>query len=113
LEAVNGPVTMDNLRIEAYNWQTLSSLNVSVRNVGTNMLTMSTAQWFVGGVIQTPQSGCAGTLSPGVECSVKINISQLTPAAGIVYVIKVVLADGAIFSTSAIAGEVTGQTGLP
>jgi len=28
-------------------------------------------------------------------------------------VIKIVLSDGAIFATSAIAGQVTGQTGVP
>jgi hypothetical protein len=113
-EGANAPVTMDNLRIEAYNWNTASllTLNVSIRNVGTNILTISTAHWFVGGIMQTAQ-GCSTTLSPGVGCTAKITISQLTPASGIVYVVKVVLSDGAIFSASAIAGQVTGQTGVP
>lgn len=113
LEGANGPVTMDNLRIEAYNWNTLTSLNVSIRNVGTNILTISTAHWFVGGVMQTAVSGCTTTLSPGIGCTEKITITQMTPAAGIVYVVKIVVSDGAIFSTLAIAGQVTGQTGVP
>ena len=115
LEGANGPVTMDNLRIEAYNWNTpnLLSLSLSVRNVGTNILTISTAQWFVGGIIQTNPYGCPATLSPGIGCTENINISQLTPVSGIVYLVKVVLSDGVIFSASAIAGQVTGQTGVP
>jgi len=115
LEGANAPVTMDNLRIEAYNWNTVNllTLNVSIRNVGTNILTISTAHWFVGGIMQTSLAGCPTTLSPGAGCTAKITISQLTPASGIVYVVKVVLSDGAIFSASAIAGQVTGQTGVP
>jgi len=115
LEGANVPVTMDNLRIEAYNWNTqnLASLNVSIRNVGTDILTINTADWYVGGIPQTIVAGCAATLSPGAACTEKITLSQLTPSAGIVYVVKVVLRDGAVFYASAIAGQVTGQTGLP
>jgi hypothetical protein len=113
LEGANGPVTMDNLRIEAYNWNTLATLNVTVRNIGTNVLTMSTADWVVGGVVQTTVAGCPVTLAPGISCAEKITISGLTASSGIVYVVKVVLRDGAIFATSVIAGQVTGQTGVP
>jgi hypothetical protein len=109
---VNPQETMDNLRIEAYNWDTLGTLVLNVRNTGTNILTMTTAQWFLAGVLQTTASGCTGTLSPGVLCTETITVSGVTPAAGIVYVVKVVLSDGAIFATSAIAGQVTGQTGV-
>jgi len=111
LEGANAPVTMDNLRIEAYNWQTLTSLMLNVRNTGTDVLTMSSAQWFVGGVMETPPSGCSTSLSPGALCVATITVSGFTP--GIVYVVKIVLRDGAIFGTSAIAGQVTGQTGVP
>ena len=70
LEGANVPVTMDNLRIEAYNWNTqnLASLNVSIRNVGTDILTINTADWYVGGIPQTIVAGCAATLSPGAAC---------------------------------------------
>jgi hypothetical protein len=116
LEGVNGPVTMDSLRIEAYNWQcstTCNQLVLNVRNTGNNLLTMSSAQWFVAGVLQTTPSGsCSGTLSPGVLCSATVNINGVTVSSGIVYVVKIVLSDGATFSTSAIAGQVTGQTGV-
>jgi len=113
LEGANAPVTMDNLRIEAYNWHTLTSLVLNVRNTGTNVLNMSLAHWFVGGVMQTTVSGCVSTLSPGVSCAATITVSGLTMTAGIVYVVKIVLRDGAVFGTSAIAGQVTGQTGVP
>ena len=112
LEGANGPVTMDNLRIEAYNWHTLTSLVLNVRNTGTNVLNMSLAHWIVGGVMQTTVSGCVSTLSPGVSCAATITVSP-TVTAGIVYVVKIVLRDGAVFGTSAIAGQVTGQTGVP
>ena len=115
LEGANGPETMDNLRIEAYNWQTLTSLMLNVRNTGTDVLTMSSAQWFVGGVMQTTVSlsGCPSSLSPGALCVATITVSGMTATAGIVYVVKIVLRDGAIFGASVIAGQVTGQTGVP
>jgi len=115
-----GPVTMDNLTIEAYNWQcstTCNNLVLNIRNIGTNILTISSAQWFVAGASQTLTSGgctalSGGTLSPGASCAATITISGVTVSSGIVYVVKIVLSDGAIFSTLAIAGEVTGQTGV-
>jgi len=109
---VNLPETMDNLSIEAYNWNTLSTLNVTVRNIGTNVLTLSTAHWFVAGVMQTTQ-GCSVTLNPGISCTAKITITGVTVSAGIMYVVKIVLSDGAVFAASLIAGQVTGQTGIP
>jgi len=114
----NPPVTMDNLRIEAYNWQSTSTLVLNIRNVGANILTISSAQWFVAGVIQTPlsTSSCmtlsGGTLSPGASCAAYITIGGVTVSSGMVYVVKVVLSDGATFSAYAIAGQVTGQTGV-
>jgi hypothetical protein len=118
LEGANVPETMDNLRIEAYNWQALTptdTLVVNVRNTGTDVLTMSSAQWFVGGVMQTTVSlsGCPSSLSPGALCVATITVSGMTATAGIVYVVKIVLRDGAIFGASVIAGQVTGQTGVP
>ncbi|HXZ90728.1 MAG TPA: hypothetical protein VEG61_06680 [Candidatus Dormibacteraeota bacterium] len=115
LMGANQPETMDNLRIEAYNWDTLTSLVLNVRNTGMDVLTMSSAHWFVGGVMQTNVSGCPATLTPTVSpyCAETITVSGFTVTAGIVYVIKIVLSDGAIFATSAIAGQVTGQTGVP
>jgi len=116
LIAANPPVTMDNLRIEAYNWQSTSTLVLNIRNVGANILTITNAQWFVAGVLQTPQpSGCMllTTLSPGASFAATVlNISGVTISSGIVYVVKVVLSDGATFSAYAIAGQVTGQTGV-
>ena len=114
LMGANQPETMDNLRIEAYNWDTLTSLVLNVRNVGNDGLTMSSANWFVGGFMYTTVSGsCSTTLSPGTSCAETINIPSGSVTAGIVYVVKIVLSDGAIFSTSAIAGQVTGQRGVP
>jgi len=116
LQGANGPETMDNLRIEAYNWDTLTSLVLNVRNTGTDVLTMSSANWLVNGVMQPTSSlsgSCSGTLSPGLSCAETITIPAGSVSAGIVYVVKIVLSDGAVFATSAIAGEVTGQTGVP
>ena len=112
LEAVNPPVTMDSLRIEAYNWESLTSLVLNVRNTGVNTLTMNTAQWLVAGVVQSPVSTCGITLAPGASCAATITLSGVTVSSGIVYVVKIVLSDGSIFSTLAIAGQVTGETGV-
>ena len=116
LLGANGPETMDNLRIEAYNWDTLTSLVLNVRNTGTDVLTLSSANWFVGGVMYTGinlSGSCSTSLSPGLSCAETITLPSGSVTAGIVYVVKIVLMDGAIFSTSAIAGQVTGQTGVP
>jgi len=112
LEGANAPVTMDSLRIEAYNWESLNSLVLNVRNTGVNVLTLNTAQWLVAGVLQTTVSGCSVTLAPGVLCAATITLSGVTVSSGIVYVVKIVLSDGSIFSTLAIAGQVTGETGV-
>jgi len=120
-EAANGPETMDNLRIEAYNWNTLGTLILNVRNIGTNVLNINSADWVVGGVRMTatlsnPTGGtCTAftAVAPGTLCVATVNLSGLAASAGIVYVVKIVLSDGAIFSTLAIAGQVTGQTGVP
>jgi hypothetical protein len=115
LEGANPPETMDNLRIEAYNWNPVTSLVLNVRNTGTDVLTLNTANWLVNGVMQPTGSlsGCPATLTPGTSCAEAINPISGTVTNGIVYVVKIVLSDGAIFATSAIAGQVTGQTGVP
>jgi len=121
LEAVNPPATMDNVKIEAYNWNNLTSLILNVRNVGTNVLNFGSAHWFVGGVqmsatVTNPAGGTCTTITaiaPGTVCVAKLTISGLAANPGIVYVAKMVLSDGTAFSTLAIAGQVTGQTGVP
>ena len=113
---VNPQPVMDNLRIEAYSWRyalgSYNSINLTVRNIGTDVLTLSTADWFIGGVKQTPSAGCSVTLNPWASCSVTITITGLTVTYGVVYVVKIVLSDGAVFGTSAIAGQVSGQIGV-
>jgi hypothetical protein len=106
------PQMMDNLRIEAYNWNSMTWVNVTVRNTGTNIVPIGTAQWFVAGVLQTTVASCTGSLNPGIACTAKITVSGVTVTSGIVYVVKIILSDGAIFAASAIAGQVSGQTGV-
>ena len=110
----NPPETMDSLSIDTYNWNSLTTLVLNVRNTGTDILTMTSVQWFVGGALQTQGSGCTGSLNPGTLCTETITpLTGVTPTAGVVYVVKIVLSDGAMFSISAIAGQVSGQTGVP
>ena len=87
-------------------------LVLNVRNTRSNVLTISAAQCFVAGVMQTT-IGCGGTLGPGILCSAMVTISGVTTTTGIVYRVKIVLSDGAMFATSVIAGQVTRQTGVP
>jgi hypothetical protein len=103
---------VDNLRIEAYNWHSLTSLTLNVRNIASDVVNIGSADWFVGGIKQATVSGCTGTLAPGASCAEQITISGLTTSAGIVYVVRIVLADGSFFASSATAGQVTGQTGI-
>ena len=116
---VNTPVTTDNLQVEAYNWDALTRLVLNVRNVGTSSLNFATADWFVGGVrmgvsVTNPSGGtCSSTstVSPNTLCIAALTISGLTVSSGAVYTARVIFSDGSTFSTSLIAGQVTGETG--
>jgi len=114
---VTQPYT-EQLTLEYYNWNTLTSLSVDFRNTGAATLNLQTADYYVGGIkMATPTVGTGGctpsgqtwsALAPVGACPITVTISGLgTINSGIAYVLKIVLTDGATFTFFCIAGSNT------
>jgi len=109
LQGTGGQQTKDQVIMEAYQWPTLSSLTVNVRNTGSTTVNLGVADFYLGGaLLGAPTIGvCATTtaVSPGTACT--LTWSSLTSSsytAGVAYVLKIGLADGGIMSYSVVAG---------
>ena len=107
LQTSGGQQVKQQVIMEAYNWNTLTSLQLTLRNVGPAKITF--ADWFVSGALVTPSGGsCVGTgvaLDVGASCTATLPLGAGSVSAGVAYVLKVVTIDGAVFSYSAIAGS--------
>ncbi len=122
LQGGGGQQVKDQLILEAYSWPLATGLTLTVRNVGTAPVTV--ADIFVNGVAQTTPTlvdvgsglGCgnpdAGTVPLGAACTATFATFSGTPfsgskdpTSGVAYPIKIVSADGGVFSYSAIAGQ--------
>jgi len=115
LQTSGGQQVKQQIIMEAYNWQTLTSLQLTLRNVGP--ANAQFADWFINGAAVTPGAPATGvscltgtgtptvanTLDVGTSCSVAL--AYTAAAAGVSYVVKIVTIDGAVFSYSAIAGS--------
>jgi flagellin-like protein len=109
----------DHISLEYYDWTKLTTLNITVRNTGTSVLTM--VDFFVGNSTWNfnlnPSnssrvvfgSGCnspAGQLNPQSVCKIALkNIPTLTRGSG--YFVKIITRTGAAFSYTLIAGSFT------
>jgi flagellin-like protein len=112
LQGGGGQQTKQQLIAEAYNWLTLDDSHpaLTVRNVGT--ANMVVADVFVNGLttsftIDPGGTGCdspTGTVPVQTSCLLTVT-GDPTVTNGVAYTIKVVTADGAVFSYSAIAGQ--------
>jgi len=105
LQTSGGQQVKQQVILEAYNWNTLTSLQLTLRNVGPAQVTF--ADWFVSGAKIAPSgSGCSAAnyaLPVGQSCTETLTLAGYS--AGVAYVVKVVSIDGAVFSYSAIAGS--------
>jgi FlaG/FlaF family flagellin (archaellin) len=102
LQGSGGQQTKEQLILEAYNWSTITSLQLSVRNVGTAAVVVGDI--FVGGV----SVGASGSTTIGIQSMTVLSVTPpltISATPGVAYVIKVVTIDGAVFSYSAIAGQ--------
>jgi flagellin-like protein len=107
LQGGGGQQVKQQVILEAYNWNaTTNQLSMSVRNVGTAGVTIASV--FVNGVpITSPGwgSGCSGGVLP-VQNACTITVADPgTTTPGVAYSIKMVTADGGVFSYSAIKGQ--------
>jgi flagellin-like protein len=119
LGSSGGQQTKDQVILEAYNWNTATSLVLDLKNVGSSTVnlaqsTASTpgADYFINGVAVATVgiSGCsaASSVAPGSPtCIVALTVPSFTPplTSGSAYPVKVVLPDGGVFSYTAIDGQ--------
>ncbi len=101
------------ITLEYYDWRTLTSLNLTVRNVGSGLTNI--AAYYVNGIKVTASGACTTTttLQPQKSCTVKLTIPGVlngqTVLAGVAYAVKVATKDGGVFAYSCVAGQTTGS----
>ena len=111
LASSGGQQTKQQLKLESYNWGTLGTPAMTMRNVGSAGINIAGADWFINGVAEIVTVGSCSTgstgssLLPQGSCAVTLTTTGLTPSSGVAYTIKVVTPDGAVFSYAAIAGQ--------
>jgi hypothetical protein len=107
LGSSGGQQTKQQLIMEAYSWPTGEGPTLNLRNVGSAGINVGTADVFLGGYGPTTLGGgCTGTLAVQASCTTDpLAATDFAPSGGVSYVIKVVTADGAVFSYSAIYGQ--------
>jgi len=116
LQGSGGQQVKDQLIMEAYNWQTSTSLILQLRNTGATTINLVTADFYLAG--QGPTiSGSGGTIGtcttgsvnsaviPGGACPYTVTVSGTSYTAGVAYVLKIALADGGVFSYSCVDGS--------
>jgi len=113
LNPVTSQPYTEQFSVEYYNWNTLSSLIVDVRNTGVATVNLSTADYFLSGIITTaPTFSCVSpatstAVPPIGACNLTWSVTAGSYSSGIAYVLKIVLTDGSTFTFSLIAGSNT------
>lgn len=100
--------------LEFYDWTTITTLTLTIRNVGSGLANI--AAYYVNGVKVIPVTGgCTTitTLQPQRSCKViltiPVTLNGQSVLSGVAYLVKIVTKDGGIFSYSCIAGQRTGS----
>jgi flagellin-like protein len=116
LQGSGGQEVKDEVIMEAYDWHLPASLVLQLRNTGATTVNLNTADLYLagqgpvtagsGGAVGTCTTGSANTaVIPGGACPYTITISNPNSyTVGVAYVIKLALADGGVFSYSAVNG---------
>ena len=114
LKPAGQPPYTEQLSSEYYNWNTLGSLIVDVRNTGVATVNLQTADYYLSGIkLTAPTFSCVSpatstAVTPGGACSLTLSLTASSYTSGIAYVLKIVLTtDGAMFTFSFIAGSTT------
>ena len=101
-----GQQIADQVVMVSYSFPAGGPLSITVKNVGSSSVDLSRADFFINGVSATPGTGCALPLAIGGSCTTTISLTggyaSLTP--GVSYPVKIVTANGAVFSYSLIYG---------
>jgi flagellin-like protein len=110
---VSQPYT-EQFSAEYYNWNTLTSLIVDVRNTGVATVNLATADYYLSGIKLTtaPTFSCVSpatstAVAPTGACQLTWSLTAGSYSSGLAYVLKIVLTDGTTFTFSLIAGSNT------
>jgi len=108
LQGTGGQQVKDQVIMEAYNWQTATTLVLNLRNTGGSTVNIGGADWYIGGVVVASWAGtCSGaatTLAPQAACVASLTVPSGTFNNGVAYVVKCGLPDGGVMSFSAVVG---------
>jgi len=118
LQGSGGQQVKDQVIMEAYNWQTATSLVLNLRNTGSSTVNLGIADWYLGGIAipaasvtnvptcpATPTGNTYNTMLPQGACGVTLTVTAGSYSSGVAYVVKLSLADGGVMSFSAIDGS--------
>ena len=111
LQGSGGQQVKDQVIMEAYNWGSGTSLILQLRNTGSTTVNLSTADFYVGGVLlATPTFACTSpasstAMAPGGACQATLATTGSSYSSGVAYTVKLSLADGGVMSFSAINGS--------
>jgi hypothetical protein len=102
---------LEQISLDYYDWTTLSTLKLTLRNVGVTTITMS--DFFIAGSKSTSAPtfgpGCSqGVLTVKLSCVVTFPVPSSIASAltrGVAYSVRIATKEGAIFSYSCIAGQ--------
>lgn len=103
LQTSGGQQMKEQLVLEAYNWQSTNVLVLTVRNVGPTPINLASADFFMNGQASTWTMNCPSGLQPSQSCVISLTIPNAQQ--GTAYPVKIVTADGATFSYSAVCGS--------
>lgn len=104
LQGSGGQQVKDQVIMEAYSWGP-TGLVLNLRNTGSTTVNLATANFYVNATLAKATGGA--TVAPGGTDKVTLTTSGTgfgTFTSGAAYVVKIGLADGGIFSYSAIYG---------
>lgn len=104
LETHGGTEMKDQLSLESYDWTTVSTVTVHLRNVGSTSIYLGNANFYLNGQLTTVTILNAVLSPQSASTTVSAIPSGMTITAGQAYTFKVALADGAIFSYTIVCG---------
>jgi hypothetical protein len=104
---------VDRLALDYFDWTTLSSLKLYLRNVGASTINLVSADFFVNGqkitttVFTCPTGVTPTALAPNSSCRATLTVPTFGINTGWAYNGRIVTVRGAVISYSCVAGQNT------
>ena len=101
-----GQQVKDQVIMESYSFPIGGPLSITVKDVGSSSVDLATADFFINGASATQGTGCKTTLTIGGSCTTALSPSGGYGGllSGYSYPLKIITANGAIFSYSVTYG---------